>query len=151
MYTNWWTNNPYTNEIDSKISGIFPLVLSQATVQCCGVCADYNRTNIDFYQSGVETIPSRKTSEQEVKNHIEDHTELSFPLPGVSGQTGFLGTYGFVPLVKSAGAAFIVVAEDSGAVARKLVRSLFDLWPLFMSMLMSVVASGFLLWFLVRI
>lgn len=149
MYTNWWLNNPYTKEERGNITGIFPQILLQATSRCCGFCAEHNRTVIDFYSSGVGTR-SKKTNEQQVKNHIEHHTELSFPIPGTADQAGYSGRYAFVPLVKSAGAAFIVVAEDSGTGAMNLVMSVIDLWPLFMSMLASVVVSGLLMWILVR-
>ena len=143
MHTNWWANTPYTGDNRGNITGLFPPILTQATFSCCGFCAEHNQTFIDF------TMRSKKRSEQEVKNDVDDYTELSFPITGVKDQTSYSGTYGFVSVVKSGGAAFIVVAEDHGAAARKLVASVFDLWPLFMSMLMSVVISGLLLWMMV--
>lgn len=131
-----------------NVTGIFPPILQLIVRSCCGECRQYGYTSIDFRSSGLNA-PAIKRTEKQVKEAIDDMTELSFPIYGRMGQTDYSNEYGFAPLVQSAGVAFIVAGDEPGAAAKMVVKAVFDLWPLIITVFVSAFFSGIIMWLLV--
>ena len=117
---------------------------------CCGECRAHGHTDIDFRSAG-DKQSAVKGTQNEVKQAIDDVTELSFPIYGRMDQTDYSNEYGFAPLVQSAGVAFIVAEDEPGAVAKMVVKAVFDLWPLIITVFISAFFSGIVMWLLVSV
>ena len=126
---------------NDNATGIFPPILTLVVRSCCGECEEHGHTTINF--------PTSKDSETLVKEAIDDRTELSFPIYGRMEQTDYSNEYGFAPLVQSAGVAFIIPGAPPGAAALMVVRAVFDLWPLIVTMFISAFFAGIIMWLLV--
>lgn len=131
-------------------SGIFPPILHLVVRSCCGECLQHGYTEIDFRTSGPNTS-AIKSTEKQVREAIGDMTELSFPVYGRMEQTDYSNEYGFAPLVQSAGVAFIVAADEPGAAAKMVVKAVFDLWPLIVTVLISAFFAGIIMWLMVSL
>ena len=131
-----------------NVTGIFPPILQLIVRSCCGECGEHGYTSIDYLSSGLNTS-AIKSTEKQVREAIDDMTELSFPVYGRMEQTDYSNEYGFAPLVQSAGVAFIVSGDEPGAAAKMVVKAVFDLWPLIITVFISAFFSGIIMWFLV--
>ena len=131
-----------------NVTGIFPPILQLVVRSCCRECRQYGYTSIDFRSSRLNA-PAIKSTEKQVKEAIDDVTELSFPVYGRMEQTDYSNEYGFAPLVQSAGVAFIVAGDEPGAAAKMVVKAVFDLWPLIITVFVSAFFSGIIMWLLV--
>jgi len=131
-----------------NVTGIFPPILRLVVRSCCGECAAFGYTEIDFRNAG-DNVSAIKKTQMQVKEAIDDKTELSFPVYGRMGQTDYSNEYGFAPLVQSAGVAFIVAGDEPGAAAKMVVKAVFDLWPLIISVFISAFFTGIVMWLLV--
>ena len=96
-------------------------------------------------------MTAEKSTEKQVREAIDDMTELSFPVYGRMEQTDYSNEYGFAPLVQSAGVAFIVTGDEPGAAAKMVVKAVFDLWPLIVIVFISAFFSGIVMWLLVGV
>ena len=149
LYTNFWFNPPYMDKTSSgNVNGIFPPILHLVVRSCCGVCAAHGYTEIDFRNANKNQSAIKRT-QSEVKEAIDDNTELSFPVYGRMDQTDYSNEYGFAPLVQSAGVAFIVPEDEPGAAAKMVVKAVFDLWPLIITVFISAFFAGIIMWLLV--
>lgn len=144
LHTNYQLNPPYTYRRGANLTGIIPEVLKLSVKRCCGDCHEHGASQIDFRHSGFNK-EAQKRGYQEVKQELDDNTALHFPLHESSLSTD----YSFVSIVESAGVAFIVTEPEPGESARLVVRSVFELWPLVLSMLISAFLSGVIMWLLV--
>ena len=133
---------------DDNVTGIFPPILQLIVRSCCGECRQHGCTNIDYLSSGLN-VSAIKSTEKQVREAIDDVTELSFPVYGRMEQTDYSNEYGFAPLVQSAGVAFIVAGDEPGAAAKMVVKAVFDLWPLIVAVFISAFFSGIIMWLLV--
>ena len=151
LYTNYWLNPPYMAKgINDNVTGIFPPILQLVVRSCCGNCLQHGYTDIDFSASGPDTSATKST-EKQVREAIGDMTELSFPVYGRMEQTDYSNEYGFAPLVQSAGVAFIVAGDEPGAAAKMVVKAVFDLWPLIVTVFISAFFAGIIMWFMVSL
>ena len=151
IFTNYWLNPPYMDvNSDGNQTGIFPPILRLLVRSCCGECAAHGYTEIDFRSSG-DKDSARKSTEKEVREDIDDAIELSFPVYGRMDQTEYSKEYGFAPLVQSAGVAFIVDVDEPGAAAKMVVKAVFNLWPLIITVFISAFFSGIVMWSLVSL
>lgn len=150
LYTNYWLNPPYVASIgsDDNVTGIFPPILYLVVRSCCGECRQHGYTVIDYRTAG-DNASAIKNTEKRVRELIDDMTELSFPVYGRMEQTEYSNEYGFAPLVQSAGVAFIVTGDEPGAAALMLVKAVFDLWPLIVTVFISAFFAGIVMWLLV--
>ncbi|XP_068752195.1 uncharacterized protein [Montipora capricornis] len=148
LYTNFWFNPPYLDKGgNGNVTGIFPPILQLVVRSCCGECRAHGHTDIDFRSAG-DKQSAVKGTQNEVKQAIDDVTELSFPIYGRMDQTDYSNEYGFAPLVQSAGVAFIVAEDEPGAVAKMVVKAVFDLWPLIITVFISAFFAGIVMWLL---
>ena len=131
-----------------NVTGIFPPILHLVVRSCCGACAAHGYTEIDFLNANKNQSAIKRT-QREVREAIDDDTELSFPVYGRMEQTDYSNEYGFAPLVQSAGAAFIVPEDEPGAAARMVVKTVFDLWPLIITVFISAFFAGIIMWLFV--
>lgn len=138
------------NDGNNNVTGIFPPVLQLIVRSCCGECLQHGYTSIDFRSSGRNTS-AIKSTEKQVREAIDDMTELSFPVYGRMEQTDYSNEFGFAPLVQSAGVAFIVAGDEPGAAAKMVVKAVFDLWPLIVTVFISAFFSGIIMWLLVSL
>ena len=151
IFTNYWLNPPYMDiNSDGNQTGIFPPILRLLVRSCCGECAAHGYTEIDFRSSG-DKDSARKSTEKEVREDIDDAIELSFPVYGRMDQTEYSKEYGFASLVQSAGVAFIVGVDEPGAAAKMVVKAVFNLWPLIITVFISAFFSGIVMWSLVSL
>lgn len=149
LYTNYWYNPPYMDKgSNGNTSGIFPPILQLVVRSCCGVCAAHSHTEIDFRFSS-NNKSANKNTQKDVREAIDDVTELSFPVNGRMDQTDYSNEYGFAPLVQSAGVAFIVAEDEPGTTAKIVVKAVFDLWPLIITVFISAFFTGIVMWLLV--
>jgi len=131
-----------------NVTGIFPPILRLVVRSCCGECAAFGHTEIDFRTAG-DNVSAMKKTQIQVKEAIDDKTELSFPVYGRMDQTDYSNEYGFAPLVQSAGVAFIVAGDEPDAAAKMVVKAVFDLWPLIITVFISAFFAGIIMWLLV--
>ena len=131
-----------------NVTGIFPPILRLVVRSCCGECAAHGYTQVDFHTAG-DNESAIKTTQKQVREAIDDMTELSFPVYGRMDQTDYSNEYGFAPLVQSAGVAFIVTGVEPGAAAKMVVKAVFDLWPLIITVFISAFFAGIVMWLLV--
>lgn len=151
IFTNYWLNPPYMDKnSDGNQTGIFPPILRLLVRSCCGECVAHGYTEIDFRSSGDKDSASKST-EKDVREDIDDATELSFPVYGRMDQMEYSKEYGFAPLVQSAGVAFIVGVDEPGAAAKMVVKAVFNLWPLIITVFISAFFSGIVMWSLVSL
>ena len=129
-------------------TGIFPPILRQVVRSCCGECSAHGYTEIDFKTAG-DNYSAIKSTEKQVREAIDDVMELSFPVYGKMMQIEYSNEYGFAPLVQTAGVAFIVAGDEPGATAKLVVKAVFDLWPLIITVFISAFFSGIVMWILV--
>ncbi|KAK3717533.1 hypothetical protein QZH41_013793, partial [Actinostola sp. cb2023] len=141
MYSNWWSNPPYTKQ---NVTGIFPTMLEMLTTKCCGACAEHPRTEIDFTNSSSQSA-ALKSNENQVRRDIEEVTEMHFPITGRDGQMVY-NDFAFVPLVESGGTVFMTMVDEPGKKARMVVASVFSLWPMCMAVFVSAFFAGILMW-----
>lgn len=150
LYTNYWFNPPYMAKgSNDNATGIFPPILHLVVRSCCGEC-QHGYTQIDYRASGPNTT-ALKSTEKQVREAIDDMTELSFPVYGRMEQTDYSNEYGFAPLVQSAGVAFIVAADEPGTAAKMVVKAVFDLWPLIVTVFISAFFAGIIMWLMVSL
>lgn len=135
---------------DDNVTGIFPPILQLIVRSCCGECRQHGYTSIDYLSSRLNAS-AMKSTEKQVREAIDDMTELSFPVYGRMEQTDYSNEYGFAPLVQSAGVAFIVAGDEPGAAAKMVVKAVFDLWPLIVTVFVSAFFSGIIMWLLVSL
>ena len=135
---------------NSNVTGIFPPILRLVVHTCCGVCAVHGHTEIDFRSAG-DKQPAIKSTQEEVRKSIDDVTELNFPIYGRKDQTDYSNEYGFAPLVQSAGVVFIVAEDEPGVAAKMVVKAVFDLWPLIITVFISAFFAGIIMWLLVSV
>ncbi|XP_022795633.1 uncharacterized protein LOC111334203 [Stylophora pistillata] len=146
LHTNYWLNPPYMAEgAIGNASGIFPPILHLVVRSCCGECKQHGYTEIDFRYSG-RNFSAKKSSEKKVREAIDDPNELSFPVYGRMEQSDYSNEYGFAPLVQSAGVSFIVAGDEPGAAAKMVVKAVFNLWPLIVTVFISAFFSGIVMW-----
>ena len=151
LHTNYWLNPPYMAEgAIGNASGIFPPILHLVVRSCCGECKQHGYTEIDFRYSG-RNFSAKKSSEKKVREAIDDPNELSFPVYGRMEQSDYSNEYGFAPLVQSAGVSFIVAGDEPGAAAQMVVKAVFNLWPLIVTVFISAFFSGIVMWLMVSV
>lgn len=146
MYSNWWSNPPYTNK---NISGIFPTLLKILTKTCCGKCQEHTKSEINFDYFSKQSH-ALKLDENVVRGDIEDNSEISFPITGRYGQSSY-NDHAFVPLVESGGTVFMTIVDEQGMMASMVVMQVFKLWPMCMAVFVSAFFAGIVMWILVSV
>ena len=102
---------------------------------------------VDYYGNERQNS-SRKNTKYEMKEAIDDLTDLSFPVHGYSDQRNYLRNYKYVPVVESPGAAFIV--RNDGLKA-PVTAALGSSWPLAVMVTLFIFLSGCLFWMTVSL
>lgn len=122
--------------------------LDKMVLQCCGNCQNRQGTSMADYYRNERQNSSRKNTKYEMKEAIDDLTDLSFPVHGYSDQRNYLRNYKYVPVVESPGAAFIVRNEGLQA---PVTAALAVSWPLAVIVILFIFLSGFLFWMAVSV
>lgn len=89
-----------------------------------------------------------KRDENKVRANIEEDVEISFPVSGRYDQLVY-NDFAFVTLVESGGTVFMTIVDEPGMMARTVVNSVFELWPMCMAVFVSAFFAGMLMWMLV--
>ena len=120
--------------------------LNQMVLNCCGDCENGHGTSVIGYNLNRKQNSSKKGTKYEMKEAIDDHTDLNFPVHGYSDQQTYLGRYKYVPVVESPGAAFIVRNEGLKA---PITTALANSWPLAGILVAFIFLSACLFWIFV--
>lgn len=122
-------------------------ILDKMVLHCCGDCSNGHGTSyVDYNLDGKQNF-STKPAKHDMTEAIDHVTDLHFPVHGYSDQRKYLGTYKYVPVVESPGAAFIVRYDSFDA--PNVTTALFNSWPLAVVVVVFVLLSGLLYWMLV--
>ncbi|XP_078345077.1 uncharacterized protein LOC144630581 isoform X1 [Oculina patagonica] len=146
LTTNYWFYPPYViSSPTNNMSGIFMVLLDKMVQHCCGDCHNgHGKFFVDYSFDGNHNL-SKKDTKHDMVEVITHLTDLNFPVHGYSDQRTYLGTYKYVPVVESPGAAFIVRYDSLDApITNALVKS----WPLAVVIVVFVLLSGILYWIL---
>ena len=122
--------------------------LDKMVLYCCGDCHNGHGTSFIDYNLNGSHNSARKSKKQDMINAIDHYTDLSFPIHGYSDQRMYLGSYKYVPVVDSPGAAFIVRYDDLTA---PITNTLVTSWPLAVLVFTFISLSGCLFWMLVSV
>lgn len=121
-------------------------LLDKMVHHCCGVCQHGHGQSVVDYNFDGKHNSSEKNTKHGMIEAIDHLTDLNFPVHGYTDQRTYLGTYKYVPVVESPGAAFIVRYDSPDApIASSLVQS----WPFAAVTVVFVLLSGILFWILV--
>ena len=144
MSTNWWKIRPYIGLTeDSKLTGVFPVVLRNMVESCCQSCQTHKTTTVEFLSKG-----SVKDSLEDVRNGISK-SDLSFPVYGSLDQDVHGALYGYVPIISSPGEAYVINREPDETSTDILVAVIFSCWPMVILSLVFSILAGFVIWLLV--
>ena len=148
--TSWRRYEPYANVTeDSEPGQIIPVVLQSMVDECCGNCSAYERVRLDFKKNGKNT-PALRNSSRELLESLDQETDFTFPVYGFNGQDRYKGGYGYIPVIESAGVAFIVYPQKSSN-----QNTMYDLMisclPVLVLPIITACVSGMIIWALVSI
>ena len=145
--TNWWSNPPYIHKNESKISGIFPLILPDMVSRCCEFCHEH-RWTVTHFEGHAQGAPSyHKSGVSEFRSHVGDTAELHFPMYGQVHQEKYYKRYEFIPLVESPGVIFLVLDDDIHLASMLLLYTIADTLPIVLLMITSICIIGIVTWF----
>ncbi len=134
----------------SNISGIFPRILREMVFTCCGVCLEYkqtdNRTVTRFENNAQDTLSYRKSGVSEFRDHVDDNTELHFPMYGQIFQVKYYKRYEFIPLVESPGVVFLVLQDDAHVASKILLNTIGDTLPVVILLIAFILVFGIVMW-----
>ena len=120
--------------------------LDKMVLHCCGDCYHgHGKSIVDYHLDGKQNL-AKKSTENDMIEAIDHRMDLNFPKHGYSDQRTYLGTYKYVPLVESPGAAFIVRYDRLDA---PITHAWINCWPLAVIVVVFVLLSGLLFWMLV--
>ena len=120
--------------------------LDKMVLQCCGECQNGHGASIIDYNLDGRNNSAKKNTKHGMNEATDHLIDLSFPVHGYSDQRTYLGSYKYVPVVESPGAAFIVRNERLDApITNSLVKS----WPLAAVLIVFILLSGYLFWMMV--
>ncbi|KAJ7378572.1 hypothetical protein OS493_022560 [Desmophyllum pertusum] len=148
LTTSWRRYEPYVNFTeDGRPAQIIPVVLQAMVKECCGQCAEHNQTILDFKTNGRNKSSFRNTSRELLAN-LDEYTDFTFPVYGHKDQDTYKGGYGYIPVIESAGVAFIVYPEFS-TTQMTMFRSLIRCLPVLLLPIVTAYIAGVIIWFLV--
>lgn len=154
MYTNWREMPPYvtynSSRDDNMPEGVMPKIVKRSVDYCCEECPSFGRVKIHFDRDGLKNR-ARKLKDTELKEVIDDETDITFPIFGYTDQTHYAKYFAYIPVVPSAGVAFIVDRKQSLAQPNNVAQAVFSCWPLLMLNVIIAFSVGFIIWMLVSI
>ena len=151
LSTNWKEFPPYVSLQDGKVAGIFPSVLEQVAVSCCGSCASHGKSYVDFRFNGMNKA-AQQLIDKDFKSNISHKTDLSFPAYGYTWQETYATSYGYKSIIESPGVAFVVNTEkDSSSTKSPIVFSLVASLPILACTVILIYAAGVIIWLMVSI
>ena len=121
-------------------------VLDKMVPQCCGDCYNGHGKSVIDYSLDGRNNSARKNTKQDLFEAIDHRNDLTFPVHGYTDQRTYLGSYKYVPVVETPGAAFIVKHDRLKA---PITNALFTGWPLAIVILVFLLLFGFLFWMMV--
>lgn len=122
-------------------------ILDQMVFKCCANCTSGHGTSFVDYNSDGNQNFAKKPIEHNMIDAIDHVTDLHFPVHGSSDQRTYSGTFKYVPVVESPGAAFIVRYNKPNA---PITNALVECWLLAALVFVFVLSSGLLYWITVR-
>lgn len=147
MTTNWHSLPPYMKLENGSYIGAFPFILNWATRTCCLPCTNgHGATSVD-YEHDRERVPAEKDNVSLV-HKIEYETDLSFPIEGHRGQSTF-GVYRYVPLMESAGVAFVVPVPSPEERVSFVIWVATACFPMLLLSLLMMALAASVIWVLV--
>lgn len=115
--------------------------------ECCGDCYEFSETIVDFTNNGKEK-PSAKNTSRDLLENLDTVTDFVFPVHGNKYQDSYKGGYGFVPIMESAGVAFIVYPEVS-TTQSTMFESIMRCLPVLLLPIVTAYIAGVIIWILV--
>ena len=115
--------------------------------ECCGECYEFSETILDFTKNGEEK-PSAKNTSRDLLENLDTATDFVFPVHGNTYQDSYKGGYGFVPIMESAGVAFIVYPEVS-TTQTTMFESIMRCLPVLVLPIVTAYIAGVIIWILV--
>ena len=91
---------------------------------------------------------SMVNSSRELLERLDENTDFAFPVHGEKEQQSYKGGFGYVPIVESAGVAFIVHPRTS-ATRQSMLSSLFLCLPVLLLPIIMAQIAGVIIWILV--
>jgi len=148
LTTSWRRYEPYVNISDDGEPGqIIPKVLQSMVDECCGLCDAFSKTLLDFNMNG-NNKPSAKNTSRDLLESLEESTDFTFPVYGHKNQDSYKGGYGYIPVIESAGVAFIVYPEVS-TTQTSMFNSMLRCLPVLVLPILTAYIAGVIIWFLV--
>ena len=130
------------------MDGMLPYLLNDLAVTCCKTCKLHGESFVDFNLNG-KNEPAKQKTAQDVKKHIGEYVDLSFPVYGWKWLDVYEAYYRYIPLVESPGIAYIVIIGESTSPAEQMMVSILSTWPYIVITLLLAVVAGIVIWFLV--
>lgn len=148
LTTSWRRYEPYVNISDDGEPGqIIPMVLQSMVDDCCGLCDAFSKTLLHFNMNG-NNKPSAKNTSRDLLESLEESTDFTFPVYGHKNQDSYKGGYGYIPVIESAGVAFIVYPEVS-TTQTSMFNSMLRCLPVLVLPIVTAYIAGVIIWFLV--
>ena len=142
FYTNWFGYMPYANTSDS---GIFPPLVRASIYDVCGNCSEYGRPRIHFqldYQGNL----AKKHSLVEVKQSMNDRSQINFPVIGRKDSKSFL------PIIDSPGSVFVTKKPSLTMVVEYgFLETIIGTLPLLGFSIITASLAGVIMWCLVGV
>ena len=150
LTTSWRRYEPYVKVTDDGKPGqIIPKVLQSMVQDCCGQCYNNNNNNtvLDFTKNG-NNEPSGTNTSRSLLESMDVSTDFTFPVYGNKFQDSYRGGYGYIPVIESAGVAFIVYPEVS-TTQTTMFNSLIRCLPVLLLPIVTACVAGIIMWMLV--
>ena len=147
MTTNWYSSPPYMKRVEGSYEGPFPFILNWAARTCCLPCTNgHGPTSVD-YEHDSGGVAAEKDNGSLV-HMIEYEADMSFPIEGYKGQSVF-GVYRYVPLMESAGVAFVAPVPSSDEKTNFVIWVATSCFPMLLLSVLMMLLAGSVMWALV--
>ena len=149
MTTNWYSVPPYMSRKEGSYEGPFPFILDWVTRTCCMPCINgHGPTAVDYeHDRGGMTAEKDNVS---VVHKNEYEADMSFPIEGYKGQSRY-GTYRYVPLMESAGVAFVASLPTAEEKTNFVIMVCTACFPMLVMTILMMLLAGTVLWALVSV
>ena len=150
LYTNWAELPPYVSTSSNGYSpaGIIGNLVEQMILSSCGICKNgHGLTSLNYLDNG-KGRPAIKRTMNSVRQDVDEQTQISFPVIGLTDDDKFQKDHVFVPMVESPGIAFIAVSEKVDN-TKRLFSDLSQYLPFYLFSLMMAYVAGIFVWLLV--
>ena len=149
LTTNWRHYEPYVNvSEDGEPGQIIPAVLKSMVDACCGECREYYKTELDFKRNS-KGERSLHTSSRHLLENMDDETDFTFPVYGYNQQDSYKGGYGYIPVIETAGVAFIVYLREDSTTQNTMFDSMIRCLPVLLLPILTAYVAGIIIWALV--